>query len=58
MLSDLKDLGYPKMDSMWYYDAIDINEIVLLKDEMEIKRMKTIAMINESVHLNVIHPLS
>lgn len=43
---------------MWYHDAIDINEIVFLKDDMDTKRMKTIAVINGNMHLYVIHPLS
>jgi hypothetical protein len=33
VLSGLKNLGYPKVESLWYYDAMDINELVLLKDD-------------------------
>lgn len=45
------------MESLWYYDAMDINELVLLKDDAGINRMKVIALINENVHLYVMHPV-
>lgn len=33
VLSGLKDLGYSKVESLWYYDAMDDNELMLLKDD-------------------------
>ncbi|KAI5425701.1 hypothetical protein KIW84_031498 [Lathyrus oleraceus] len=33
VLGGLKDLGYSKVESLWYYDAMDDNELVLLKDD-------------------------
>lgn len=43
------------MDGLWYYDVMDINELVLLKEDMGTKRNKTIVTINGFVHLYVIH---
>lgn len=45
------------MESLWYYGVIDIDELVLLKDDIRTKRMKTIATINWFVQLYVIHPV-
>lgn len=57
VLDELKDLGYLKLESLWYYDAMDDNELVLLKDDAGTDRMKIIALINGNVHLYVIHPI-
>ncbi|CAI8584689.1 unnamed protein product [Vicia faba] len=57
ILGGLKDLGYPKIDSLWYYDAMDDNELVMLQDNAGTNKMKTIALINRNVHLYVMHPV-
>ncbi|CAK8532808.1 unnamed protein product [Lathyrus sativus] len=33
ILGGLKDLGYPKVESLWYYDVMDDNELVMLQDD-------------------------
>lgn len=45
------------MESLLYYDEMDINKVVLLKYDLGTKRMKTIAVMNENVQLYIIHPL-
>ncbi|CAK8565422.1 unnamed protein product [Lathyrus sativus] len=55
ILGGLKNLGYPKVESLWYYHAMDDNELVMLQDDAGTNRMKTIAFINENVHLYVMH---
>ncbi|KAI5446902.1 hypothetical protein KIW84_014665 [Lathyrus oleraceus] len=57
ILIGLKDLGYPCMESLWYYDAMDINQLVLLKDDAGINRMKIITLITRNVNLYVKHPV-
>lgn len=57
MLSGLKELWYPTVESLWYHDATEINEIVLLKDDMVSKKIKTIIVVNGNVHLYVFHPI-
>ncbi|KAI5417934.1 hypothetical protein KIW84_042531 [Lathyrus oleraceus] len=56
-MGGLKDLGYPKMESLWYYDAMDINELVLLKDYAGTNITKLITLINENMRLYVMHPV-
>ena len=58
VLGELKDLGYSKVESLWYYDAMDDNELVLLKDDAWTNRMKMIALINGNVHLYAMHPVN
>ncbi|CAK8538837.1 unnamed protein product [Lathyrus sativus] len=55
ILGGLKNLGYLKVESLWYYDAIDDNELVMLQGDAGENRMKTIALINGNVHLYVMH---
>lgn len=57
VMDGLKDLGYLKVEILWYYDAMDINELVLLKDDARTNRMKLIASINGNMHLYVMHPV-
>ena len=45
------------MESLWYYDAMKDNELVLLKDDARRNRMKLIPLINGNIHLYVIHPV-
>ncbi|KAI5386353.1 hypothetical protein KIW84_072760 [Lathyrus oleraceus] len=52
-----KGFRVPKVKSLWYHDAMDINELVLLKDDACINKMKLIALINGNVHLYVMHPI-
>ncbi|KAI5443199.1 hypothetical protein KIW84_012021 [Lathyrus oleraceus] len=33
VLSGLKDSGYPNVDTLWYYDQVEFNSMVLLKDD-------------------------
>lgn len=54
----LKDLVDLTVESLWYYDAMDINEMTLLKDGLGTNKMKTFTQLTRSVHLYVIHPLS
>ncbi|KAI5422128.1 hypothetical protein KIW84_045545 [Lathyrus oleraceus] len=58
VLGGLKDLGYPKVESLCYYYAMDINELVVLKGDAGTNRMKLIALINGNVHLYVMHPVN
>ncbi|KAI5427491.1 hypothetical protein KIW84_032773 [Lathyrus oleraceus] len=58
VFSGLKELGYPIVESLWHHDAIEINEIIPLKDDMGENRMKIVAMVNGKVHLYILHPLS
>ncbi|KAI5447300.1 hypothetical protein KIW84_014959 [Lathyrus oleraceus] len=57
VLGGLKNLGYSKVESLWYYDVMDDNELILLKYDDGTKRMKIIALINGNVHLYVMHPV-
>ncbi|KAI5421899.1 hypothetical protein KIW84_045375 [Lathyrus oleraceus] len=57
VLSGLKQLGYPTVESLWYHDTTEINEIVPLKEDIRAKGMKTIIVINGNVHLYVLHPI-
>ncbi|KAI5395619.1 hypothetical protein KIW84_061967 [Lathyrus oleraceus] len=57
MLGELKDLGYSKVRILWYYDAMEDNELVLLKDDTGINRTEMIALINGNVHLYFMHPI-
>lgn len=41
-LSGLKDLDYLTIQSLWYYDEMEFNKIVLLKDDLGTRRMKII----------------
>lgn len=54
-MSGLKNLGYPSVDVLWYYHQMKFNSMVLLKDDNETMRMKTIAVLTGQVHLYVIH---
>lgn len=58
MLSGLKELGYPTVESLWYHGTVEINEIVPLKDDMGPNRMKIIAVVIGNVHFYVLHPMS
>lgn len=42
VFSSLKDLGYPAVESLWYYDEMDFNKIILMKADFGTMRMKTI----------------
>lgn len=39
MMSDLEDSRYPKVESLWYHDVMNINKLVLLKNDLATKRM-------------------
>ncbi|XP_050918036.1 uncharacterized protein LOC127135340 [Lathyrus oleraceus] len=54
----LKDLGYPIVDKLWYYDEMNACDIVLLEDGKGTKRMQTITVVTEECHLYVTHPVS
>ncbi|CAK8578760.1 unnamed protein product [Lathyrus sativus] len=57
VLGGLKDLGYPTIESLWYYDQMECNSIVELKDDNETRRMHTIDELTGEVHLYVMHPI-
>ncbi|CAI8595625.1 unnamed protein product [Vicia faba] len=57
ILDGLRDLGYPKLDSLWCYDAMDDNELGLLQDAARTNRLKIIALITGNVHLYIMHPV-
>lgn len=54
----LKYLGYSIVETLRYYDSVNINDMVLLKDNLGTNRMKNIAVMIWNVHLYVIHPMS
>lgn len=58
ILGKLKDLGYPVVASLWYYDEMDVNDIVLLENDKGSRMMKTIIVMVGTCHLYVIHHLS
>ncbi|KAI5443205.1 hypothetical protein KIW84_012026 [Lathyrus oleraceus] len=45
VLSGLKDLGYPSINSLWYCDQMEFNSMVLLKDDNGTRRIKIIAVL-------------
>ncbi|CAJ2636458.1 unnamed protein product [Trifolium pratense] len=53
-----KKLKYPSIDTMWFYDPQDVNELVLLEDDMDANRMKNIARMDGRVHLYLMHPMA
>lgn len=57
VLGSLKDLRYPFVDSLWLYDAMDIIEMPLLKNDLGTTKMKNIELMIKSVYLYVIHQL-
>ncbi|KAI5433071.1 hypothetical protein KIW84_020383 [Lathyrus oleraceus] len=58
ILAMLKDLGYPTVNKLWYYDEMNACDIVLLEDEKGTKRMQIIAVMTRECHLYVTHPVS
>ncbi|CAK8568500.1 unnamed protein product [Lathyrus sativus] len=56
ILGMLKDLGYPTIDRLWYYDEMNACDIVLLEDDNGTKRMHTIAVLTGECHLYVKRP--
>jgi hypothetical protein len=60
---DIKDnlkekLGYKVVESLWFYDPMNINGMVYLQDDVGANRMIHIAQMHEKVHLYAVHPLS
>jgi hypothetical protein len=53
-----ENLKYPSVDTMWFYDPQDLDELILLEDDMSANRMKNIANMYGRVHLYLMHPLS
>ncbi|CAJ2642460.1 unnamed protein product [Trifolium pratense] len=53
-----KKLKYPSIDTMWFYDPQDVNELVLLEDDMDANRMKNIARMDGRVQLYLVHPMA
>ena len=58
ILGKLKELGYPIVDKLWCYNEMNVNDIVMLKYNNETKRMKTIAVMTETCHSYITHPLT
>jgi hypothetical protein len=52
-----EELKYPSIDTMWFYDPQDLDELVLLEDDMSTNRMRDIAKMDGRVHLYLMHPL-
>ncbi|GAU44905.1 hypothetical protein TSUD_400570 [Trifolium subterraneum] len=52
-----EQLNYPSIDTMWFYDPQDLDELVLLEDDMGANRMRNIAQMSERVHLYLMHPM-
>ncbi|WJX44619.1 hypothetical protein P8452_31569 [Trifolium repens] len=52
-----KELKYPTVDTMRFYDPQDLDELVLLEDDMGTNRMCNIAKMDGRVHLYLMHPL-
>lgn len=44
VFGNLKELGYPFVYSMWFYDPKDNREMVLLNDDIGAKRVKNISL--------------
>lgn len=57
-MGKLKELGYPIVYKLWYYNEMNVNDIVMLKYNKETKRMKTIAVMTETCHSYITHPLT
>lgn len=51
ILDKLKELGYPIIDKLWYYDEMNVNDIVLLKDDKGTNMIKTIVVMTKTCHL-------
>lgn len=58
VLCELTSLGYPTVNSLWGYNQMEFNNIVLSKDDMGTRRMKTIVVFIGTNYLYFIHPLS
>src|SRR4051812_30429950 len=57
VLDALNELGYPDIDSLWYHDEMESNNIVELTDDIGTRRMHVIAELTGEVHLYVLHPV-
>lgn len=55
VLSGLKDMGYNDLESLWFYDPLEVNELIRLNSDIGTKRMKWIAFSEGRVHLYVLH---
>lgn len=40
----LKDSDYPIVDALWYYDQMEVNDMVLLEDDIGTRTMHTNAL--------------
>jgi len=58
VLSGLKDMGYNDLESLWFYDPEEVNEVIRLNSDIGTKRMKLIAYSEGRAHLCVLHTLA
>jgi hypothetical protein len=47
VLGGLKDIGYNDLESLWYYDPHDMNELIRLNNDVGTKRMKYTTVVEE-----------
>ncbi|CAK8568047.1 unnamed protein product [Lathyrus sativus] len=58
ILDKLRELGYPTIDRLWYYDDMIDNDIVQLENDKGTDRMRTIVVLTGECHLYVTHHVS
>lgn len=58
VLRGLKDMGYINLESLWYYDPQNINELIRLNNDVGTKRMMYISYNDGCVHLYVLYTVS
>jgi len=57
IIGKVKEMGYPMIEALWYYDPNIDGEIARLRDDTGIRRMKNIAENYDRIHLYVTHPV-
>jgi len=58
LLSTLKNCGYVSLKSLWYHDPTMEDEFIPLNNDSGCRRMRSIALQYDRVHLYVVHPMS
>jgi hypothetical protein len=58
LLATLKNLGYVRLNSLWYFDPVLEDGMVRLNNDIGCRRMQNIAYQFDKVHLYAVHPLS
>jgi len=57
VVGGLKEMVYCDLESLWFYDLMDVNELIRLNSELCTKRMKYIAYNDGKSNLYVLHTL-